>query len=510
MPRNDPPAPRSEVPIGAWKADAISLEHGFEATDTPSSAASPTGDGASGRAGFRWSALPDLHAPRAFDHVAELAAHVFDAPVALVSLTDDHRPWYQSSFGIDPYEAGVETSIIAWLKQADGPTLVLDATRDPTLASEPFVVGEPGLRFYISLPLTGSNGECLGTLCVVDVTPHDAVTEAQVRQLRHLARLVVTELELRRNVALSDTAAPPTSPEPSRSTGSGVSASTSESQISESQTSESQPSASKARASQTSPTTSMTHFFAGVMHDLRSPLTNILLFADLLERRLGDASHPHLDRIRAAGVRMETMLSSLMELEELRSGRLVLEVQSINLADVARSVYQTSAPGEASRLRLNVPDAPVRAYADVDALVRILDNLIGNALKHSRAGDRVFVGVRRAGDGAKTGVQTLQLGDLGPVQVVSGHDGIGTLNAVARPDPGTVIVEVCDEGPGIPQDMLRDVFNPYTRGHTSNSDGVGLGLAIANDLVAAMGGAIHVQSGEDVGTCFRVLLDPAP
>lgn len=493
MPRTDPSSSFSEVPIGSWKADAASSEEGPAGASTTPAVAPPPGDGSSERVEVRWPALLGLRASRAFDHVAELAARVFDAPVALVSLADDHRPWYQSSFGIDPYEAGVEPSILAWTERSNELTLVLDATRNPLTAEEPFVVGEPGLRFYVGLPLVASSGERLGSLCVVDVAPREAVTEAQIRQLQHLARVVVTELELRRDLApataSSDLTSRPPAPDASGSS--------------------TFPADAPAHAS---PGASMAQFFAGVMHDLRSPLTNILLFADLLERRLGEA-HPHVDRIRAAGVRMEAMLSSLMELEELRSGRLVLEVQSINVADVVRSVYQTVAPGQASRLRLDVPDGPIRAHADVDALVRVLDNLIGNALKHSHEADRVFVGVRRAGDDAATGIEALQLGHLGPVQVVTGHHGAdtldATLDATARPEAGTVIVEVCDEGPGIPPDMLRAVFNPYTRGRTLSTEGVGLGLAIAHDLVAAMDGAIHVQSGEGVGTCFRVLLDPA-
>jgi Osmosensitive K+ channel histidine kinase len=80
-------------------------------------------------------------------------------------------------------------------------------------------------------------------------------------------------------------------------------------------------------------------------------------------------------------------------------------------------------------------------------------------------------------------------------------------------DVPSVIIEIADNGPGIPSDLIDTLFDPYTRGpkrsssdDEGSSSGVGLGLAITSDLVHAMDGAIHVHTKEGLGTCFHIHL----
>jgi signal transduction histidine kinase len=83
-------------------------------------------------------------------------------------------------------------------------------------------------------------------------------------------------------------------------------------------------------------------------------------------------------------------------------------------------------------------------------------------------------------------------------------------------DGESVLIEVLDNGPGIPEDLVDTLFDPYTRGpkrskadDDASKGGVGLGLAITSDLVSAMNGAIHVHTKEGLGTCFHIHLPAA-
>ncbi|WP_310539602.1 GAF domain-containing protein, partial [Phenylobacterium sp.] len=109
----------------------------------------------------------------AFDRLTALAADLFQAPIALVSLVDAERQWFKSRHGLDAVETPRSQAFCAHaLPLAPGATLVVeDATRDPRFSSNPLVTGDLGIRFYAGAVLTGSDGHNLGTLCVIDTKP---------------------------------------------------------------------------------------------------------------------------------------------------------------------------------------------------------------------------------------------------------------------------------------------------------------------------------------------------
>ena len=136
----------------------------------------------------------------AFDRLTALAADLFDAPIALVSLVDAERQWFKSRHGLDAVETPRSQAFCAHaLPLEPGGTLVVeDATRDPRFRSNPLVTGDLGIRFYAGAVLTGSDGHNLGTLCVIDTKPRPTPDSEDLDRLRNLARVVVDTLELRR------------------------------------------------------------------------------------------------------------------------------------------------------------------------------------------------------------------------------------------------------------------------------------------------------------------------
>jgi GAF domain-containing protein len=139
----------------------------------------------------------DTPPERAFDDVSKLAAYICGTPMATVTLIDDDRQWFKSKIGMDANETPRDFAFCAHaILQMD--TLVVEnATTDNRFSDNPYVTGEPRIRFYAGAPLTSPDGLNLGTLCVIDQKPRELKPE-QKEALEALGRIVITELELRR------------------------------------------------------------------------------------------------------------------------------------------------------------------------------------------------------------------------------------------------------------------------------------------------------------------------
>ena len=134
-----------------------------------------------------------------FDRITRLAARLCQTPVAAISLIDADRQWFKSRFGLGVDQSAREHAFCRHTILAQGPLIVPDAAADPRFAANPYVVGEPGFRFYAGVALRVESGHALGTLCILDYVPRQ-FSAADVRALVDLARSVVAELELDRAV----------------------------------------------------------------------------------------------------------------------------------------------------------------------------------------------------------------------------------------------------------------------------------------------------------------------
>lgn len=209
-------------------------------------------------------------------------------------------------------------------------------------------------------------------------------------------------------------------------------------------------------------------FLLSVSHDLRTPLTSIRGFADALaEGKAPDPAHA-AGIISAEARRLERLVGDLLELAKLDARRFSLDVRSTDVAEVVTDTAEGFRPAaDAAGVVLAVESQPgASAAADPDRLAQVMANLIENALKFAAGAIRV------------------------------GSAGV------------TAWVE--DDGPGILDDDLPHVFEPFWQSSRvpARQVGTGLGLAIVAELVSAMGGTVRAERLAAGGTRMVVTLRP--
>jgi PAS domain S-box-containing protein len=210
-------------------------------------------------------------------------------------------------------------------------------------------------------------------------------------------------------------------------------------------------------------------FIAMASHDLASPLTVLRAWAQLLQRR-GAYDAASVDAILEQTTRMERLITDLRDLVQVEGGGLSLQRSPVDLvALVHEAVERMRSLATSHVAHLEAPEIPVVVIGDRDRLGQVLDNLLGNAVKYSPRGGEILIRVQAAN--------------------------------------GVVRVSVSDQGPGIPSDVLPQLFERFFRGqHAAGDAGLGLGLYISRMLVEAHGGQIRAQSEPGVGSVFTVTL----
>jgi GAF domain-containing protein len=146
-------------------------------------------------------AILDSEPEQGFDDLALLASYICQTPIALISLVDENRQWFKSRVGLSISETSREIAFCSRAILQSDIFIVPDTLQDERFRNNPLVVSEPNIRFYAGAPLITEEGYALGTLCVVDRAPRE-VSPEQKEALKALSRLVLAQLEFRRNLLL--------------------------------------------------------------------------------------------------------------------------------------------------------------------------------------------------------------------------------------------------------------------------------------------------------------------
>lgn len=131
-----------------------------------------------------------------FDELVRLASAICETPIGVISLIDSERQWFKAQIGLGIYETPRTVAFCDHAIRQPEIFVVEDAQDDARFAANPLVTGGPQIRFYAGIPVTGSDGHALGTLCVIDSKPR-TLSNGQKTALRILAAQVNARLELR-------------------------------------------------------------------------------------------------------------------------------------------------------------------------------------------------------------------------------------------------------------------------------------------------------------------------
>ncbi len=220
-------------------------------------------------------------------------------------------------------------------------------------------------------------------------------------------------------------------------------------------------------------------FISVVSHELRSPLTPIRGFTQLVARHL-EVSGGHeqqLDWLRITQRhvdRMIRLIDDLLDVSRLRAGRLETKTEQIDVVEICRGVVASrQATTEHHTIKLVTEREHLDAILDGDRIHQVVDNLVGNAIKYT-AGGTIQVGVDQPAD-----------------------------------QPGFLSITVSDQGPGIARSERDSLFTPFYRSPDASASalpGLGLGLFICHELIAAHGGRVEVDDAVGGGARFTVWL----
>jgi signal transduction histidine kinase len=215
-----------------------------------------------------------------------------------------------------------------------------------------------------------------------------------------------------------------------------------------------------------------------VSHDLRTPLSVIHTTASMLLNPKYQLTPPQVreqhERIRRNVDLMNRMIGDLTDMVSMREGEFTIEATPVDVGEILReavAAHEAQARDKGVELVHDGNTGNLTANADRARLAQLLRTLLGNAVKHSRAGGRI--------------------------------------NVAGRADGERVQVEIADTGAGIATENLARLFEPHSSSGKLKRIGTGLDLYLAKGIVRAHGGEIRCESTVGVGTRFWVTLPPA-
>jgi signal transduction histidine kinase len=391
----------------------------------------------------RLKALEDANilytpAEEEFDNITQLASFICKTPVSLISLVGEHEQWFKSKYGTDLCTSERDISFCSHsILEPEELMEVKDTRLDKRFEDNPFVIAEiDPIIYYAGMPLRDYNNMVLGTLCVIDTKPNQ-LDLAQKKALKSLAKQVEILLELKRKNDYLENI---------------------QKQLNEHN--------------------AMLKDFAGVVsHDMKMPLANMIITADILKAKfggkLGKEGLDYLKNLKQAGLKLSGYINGILDHYEsdniAASNNEEFDVHQL-LEDIIDLLNITE------DCVINLPEDNTIISSKRAALEQIFLNLLGNSLKYNDK-PKIIIDIEFS------------------------------------QNPDFYYFSIKDNGIGIPKENEDDIFKLFTtvaKSDRSGNKGNGIGLSTVKRLVGNLGGNLKVKSEVGKGTRLNFSIRKKP
>ena len=375
-------------------------------------------------------AIMDSFSEKDYDDITLLAAAICKTPISLITLVDEKRQWFKSKIGLETSETAREYAFCAHaLNNPDEILIVPDSRKDKRFEDNPLVTSDPHVIFYTGVPLVNPEGHALGSLCVIDHKPRH-LTEEQLSALKVLSKQVINLLEMRRiNAALKRTQ-----------------------QELELRNKE------------------LEQFASVLSHDIKSPLTNILISNQILqdEKRIhfGEDDSRWFGLIKKSADKINSLVNGV--LSYYKSDSYLHHNEKINLTELLASLVPVLS--STKTLEVNYPKDSSVLVMNKTQLEQVFLNLLNNSIRYN---DKEIIKIE------------IDFGE----------------------DEQFYFIAVSDNGIGIAEEDREKIFNLFTSLTSKDvyeTKGYGIGLSTVRRIIEKNSGSIKVDSQVGEGTTFTI------
>ena len=366
-----------------------------------------------------------------FDDLPTLASAICQTPIAFISLIDNKREWFKSRQGIAETETPAELSFSAFTIASDNDIMIVeDLSRDERFVENPLVKANNSITFYAGVPLVNDDGFALGSLCVID-QKQKKLTDEQRAALKIIATQVVDKLELRKKAQALE----------------------------------------KIHQELLDSNLVIKKFAAMAAHDIKNPLSTILLSAQALQTRVGDLGDKNLTKLIDINVGSTKQLIAMLDdmLAYSKSPELLFsQKQTVDFSELLKNVIKLLVVP--ANFSISLPQKKHPLTIPVIALEQILSNLLTNAIRYNDKEQ-------------------------------------GQIDIRFSEDEEYYHFEVEDNGIGIEAEYHEKIFNnnfTLTIKDRFGQKGNGIGLSTVKELVKTVKGKISVHSVVGAHTTFTI------
>ena len=366
-----------------------------------------------------------------FDDLPTLASAICQTPIAFISLIDNKREWFKSRQGIAETETPAELSFSAFTIASDNDIMIVeDLSRDERFVENPLVKANNSITFYAGVPLVNDDGFALGSLCVID-QKQKKLTDEQRAALKIIATQVVDKLELRKKAQALE----------------------------------------KIHQELLDSNLVIKKFAAMAAHDIKNPLSTILLSAQALQTRVGDLGDKNLTKLIDINVGSTKQLIAMLDdmLAYSKSPELLFsQKQTVDFSELLKNVIKLLV--DPANFSISLPQKKHPLTIPVIALEQILSNLLTNAIRYNDKEQ-------------------------------------GQIDIRFSEDEEYYHFEVEDNGIGIEAEYHEKIFNnnfTLTIKDRFGQKGNGIGLSTVKELVKTVKGKISVHSVVGAHTTFTI------